>query len=101
MDLGTVKVSVCVHARPCAHTFASPPRSCSRDSFVIAHPCRVSLFLVGLSCNVFMLATLRIDRRCWMPRRAKARIDSPSEFEENVLLTFDNAMTYNPPTHDG
>lgn len=32
---------------------------------------------------------------------AKARIDSPSEFEENVLLTFDNAMTYNPPTHDG
>ena len=27
-------------------------------------------------------------------------IDSPEAFEENVLLTFDNAMQYNPATHD-
>jgi len=28
------------------------------------------------------------------------RIDNPGDFELNVLRTFENAMTYNPATHD-
>mmetsp|Transcript_62736 Transcript_62736/g.91966 ORF Transcript_62736/g.91966 Transcript_62736/m.91966 type:complete len:239 (+) Transcript_62736:196-912(+) len=48
------------------------------------------------------LGTVKImlDNSGNMEKEDKLRIDSPESFEESVMLAFENAMQYNPATHD-